>query len=86
MLTVKQKEKTIDEFATHKKDTGSPEVQIGLLSKEIKELSRHLKKNPKDVHSRRGLLGMVSRRRKLLAYLKKESLARYDKIVKKLKL
>ncbi len=85
MLTTKQKSKTIGEFATHKKDTGSPEVQIGLLSKKIKELSRHLKKHSKDVHSRRGLLGMVSRRRKLLTYLEKESPARHSKIVKKIK-
>jgi len=86
MLTTKQKEKVIKDFALHKNDTGSPEVQIALLTKQIKQLSRHLKKHPKDVHSRRGLLGMVSKRRRLLAYLKKESLSRYNKLVKKLKL
>lgn len=84
MLTTKQKEKIINEFATHKRDTGSPEVQIALLTKEIKLLSRHLKKHPKDYHSRRGLLGMVSDRRRLLSYLKKESVNRYNKIIKKL--
>lgn len=84
MLTSKQKEKVIEEFATHKKDTGSPEVQIALLTKEIKLLSKHLKKHSKDYHSRRGLLGMVSDRRRLLSYLKKVSLRRYNKTVKKL--
>ena len=84
MLTTKQKEKVIEEFATHKKDTGSPEVQIALLTKEIKLLSKHLKKHPKDHHSRRGLLGMVSGRRRLLSYLKKESVRRYNKTVKNL--
>lgn len=86
MLTTKQKEKVISKFATHKNDTGSPEVQVAILTEEIKQLSRHLKKHPKDVHSRRGLLGMVSRRRRILAYLKKKSLARYDKFIKKIKL
>lgn len=84
MLTTKQKEKVIEEFATHKKDTGSPEVQVALLTKEIKSLSKHLKKHPKDYHSRRGLLGMVSDRRRLLSYLKKVSLRRYNKMMKKL--
>jgi small subunit ribosomal protein S15 len=84
MLTTKQKEKVIEEFATHKKDTGSPDVQIALLTKEVKQLSKHLKKHPKDYHSRRGLLGMVSDRRRLLSYLKKVSLRRYNKTVKKL--
>ena len=86
MLTNKQKDKVIKEFSTHKEDTGSPEVQIALLTKEIQQLSRHLKKNPKDVHSRRGLLGMVSKRRRLLSYLNKESEVRYSKLIKKLKL
>ncbi len=84
MLTTKQKEKVIEEFATHKKDTGSPEVQVALLTKEVKLLSKHLKKHPKDYHSRRGLLGMVSDRRRLLSYLKKVSLRRYNKTIKKL--
>jgi len=84
MLTTKQKEKVIEEFATHKKDTGSPEVQVALLTKEIKLLSKHLKKHPKDYHSSRGLLGMVSDRRRLLSYLKKVSLRRYNKTMKKL--
>jgi len=86
MLTTKQKEKVIKDFALHKNDTGSPEVQAAILTKQIKQLSRHLKKHPKDVHSRRGLLGMVSKRRRILAYLKKESLSRYNKFIKKVKL
>ncbi|MGC8651155.1 MAG: 30S ribosomal protein S15 [Minisyncoccia bacterium] len=84
MLKSTVKEKIIKTFSTHKADTGSPEVQIALLTKEIEELVKHLKKNPKDFHSRRGLLGMVSKRRRLLAYLKEESLTRYHKIEKKL--
>ncbi|MDQ5882757.1 MAG: small subunit ribosomal protein [Patescibacteria group bacterium] len=86
MLKTSTKEKIIKEFATHKEDTGSPEVQIALLTKEINELVKHLKKHPKDFHSRRGLLGMVSKRRKLLAYLKEKSPSRYQKLVKKLDL
>lgn len=86
MLTAKEKEKIIKEFAIHKTDTGSPEVQIALLTKEIKLLSKHLKKHPKDYHSRRGLLGMVSHRRRLLSFLKKESVRRFNKITKKLDL
>ncbi|HOK17380.1 MAG TPA: 30S ribosomal protein S15 [Candidatus Paceibacterota bacterium] len=84
MLKPKEKSKIIKEVALHEKDTGSPEVQISLLTKQIDLLAKHLKKHPKDFHSRRGLLGMVSKRRKLLNSLKKESVRRYNKIVKKL--
>lgn len=84
MLKSTVKEKIIKKFANHKSDTGSPEVQIALLTKSIQELVKHLKKHPKDFHSRRGLLGMVSKRRKLLAYLKDQSVKRYNKIVKEL--
>ncbi len=84
MLKSKEKSKIIKEAAIHDKDTGSPEVQISLLTKEIELLAKHLKKHPKDFHSRRGLLSMVSKRRKLLNSLKKESVRRYNKIVKKL--
>jgi len=86
MLKAKDKGKIIAKFKTHTKDTGSPEVQIALLTKGIDELTKHLKKNPKDIHSRRGLLGMVSRRKKLLDFLKKESTRRYTNLVKKLKI
>ena len=84
MLTTKQKERIIKKFAIHKSDTGSPEVQIALLTKEIELLTKHLKKHPKDIHSRRGLLGMISKRRRLLNYLKEESLGRFNKLVRKL--
>lgn len=84
MLKTKEKSKIIKEFALHEKDTGSPEVQISLLTKQIDLLAKHLKKHPKDFHSRRGLLGMVAKRRRLLNYLKKESVRRYNKITKKL--
>lgn len=86
MLTSKKKEKVIKGAQTHEKDTGSPEVQIGILSTRIDELSRHLKKNKKDNHSRRGLLKLVADRRRHLKYLEKKNPERYKKIVKKLHL
>jgi small subunit ribosomal protein S15 len=86
MLTPKEKTKIIEEFKQHKGDTGSEEVQAALLTEEIKRLLLHLKKHKKDVHSRRGLLKMVSKRRKLLKYLKEENVRRYNNIIKKLKL
>ncbi|KPJ56750.1 30S ribosomal protein S15 [Parcubacteria bacterium DG_74_2] len=84
MLTLKEKEKIITKYKLHETDTGSPDVQIALLSEEIKQLTSHLKKHPKDVHSKRGLLKMVSQRRKLLKYLEKEDIKRYNTIVKKI--
>lgn len=86
MLTKTKKAKVIKDVATHSTDTGSPEVQIAILSKRIEELTRHLKKNAKDNHSRRGLLGMVADRRKHLKYLQKTSPKRYDVIMKKVEL
>ena len=83
-LKTKEKTKIIKEVSTHEKDTGSSEVQIALLSKEIDKLVLHLKKHPKDLHSRRGLIKMVITRKKLLAYLKKSSEKRYSSIVKKI--
>lgn len=85
-LPVDNKKKIIKEFAIKSGDTGSPEVQIALLSYKIEKLVEHLKTNPKDDHSRRGLLGVVSKRRRLLAYLQKKAQARYKEVVKKLKL
>lgn len=85
-LTSKEKKKIIDAFKLHEKDTGSAGVQIAVLTKEIDRLTQHLKKNPKDVHSRRGLLGMVARRKKFLDYLKKENVRKYSSILKKLNL
>jgi len=84
MLKKAKKEKVIKEHGIHEKDTGSVDVQIALLSEEIDKLVTHLKKNPKDNHSRRGLIGMVIKRKKLLAYLKKESEERYAPIIKKI--
>lgn len=78
------KKKIIDKYATTKGDTGSPEVQIALLSGRIDKLSGHLKENKKDVHSRRGLLSMVAKRRRLLTYLLKKDEERYQRIVKDL--
>jgi len=85
-LEKEEKQKIISEFEIHEGDTGSPEVQIALLTERINQLSEHLKKFKKDVHSRRGLLSMVNKRRRLLAYLKRKDEARYEAIVKKLNL
>lgn len=82
MLTSEEKTKIIEKYKLHKLDTGSSEVQIALLSEEIKRLLSHLKKHPKDFHSKRGLLKMVAKRRGLLKYLKKENQRRYNKTVK----
>jgi len=84
MLTLEEKTKIIAKYRLHNLDTGSPEVQIALLSEEIKGLLLHLKKHGKDLHSKRGLLKMVSERRKLLNFLKKEDIKRYNNIVKKI--
>ncbi len=86
MLSKKEKDALIKKFQTHKDDTGSPEVQIAILTKEIDQVSEHLKVHRKDNHSRRGLLQMVGNRRRLLRYLKSEDQKRYDKLVDKLKL
>lgn len=84
MLTKQKKAKTIKETAVHDKDTGSPEVQVALLSKKIDELTSHLKKHTKDKHSRRGLLQMVADRRTHLKYLEGKDKKRYSALVKKL--
>lgn len=84
MLTKKKKEKTIKETQVHDKDTGSPEVQVSILTKRITELTKHLKKNNKDKHPRRGLLGMVAARRTHLKYLEKKDKKRYSAVIKKL--
>lgn len=76
----------IKQFATKSGDTGSPEVQIALLSHKINKLVDHLKSNPKDNHSRRGLLGMISKRRRLLSYLQKKAVERYKEVITKLDL
>ncbi len=78
------KQDIIKKYAVGKGDTGSPEVQVALLSEKITKLSEHLKEHKKDVHSRRGLLSIVSKRRRLLFYLQKKDLKRYQDIIKKL--
>lgn len=79
-----QKQQIIDTYKTHEGDTGSPEVQIAILTNRINSLTEHLKKNDKDHHSRRGLLKMVGHRRNLLNYLQKVDIVRYRAIIEKL--
>ena len=84
MITKDQKTVVIDANKTHEGDTGSPEVQIAILTDRIVTLTEHLKEHPKDFHSRRGMLKMVGQRRNLLGYLKKKDITRYRAIVEKL--
>ena len=86
MLNPKQKQKIVTDHAIHESDTGSSEVQIALFTEEIEALAKHLKKHNKDNSSRRGLLKMVAKRKRLLDFLKKEAPTRYNKIVKELEL
>lgn len=86
MLSKKQKNAIITKFKTHANDTGSPQVQVAILSVEILELTEHLKMHKKDFSSRRGLLKKVGQRRRLLRYLKKEDTKSYDKLIKALKM
>lgn len=81
-----QKKKVIGDFAAHAKDTGSPRVQVAILTKRIEHLSSHLETHPKDQHSRRGLLMMVGRRRRLLNYMKAHKRSTYEQTIKELKL
>ncbi len=81
-LSPDEKKEIIEKYATIKGDTGSPEVQVALLTNKIDRLGSHLKGNKKDVHSRRGLLSMVSKRRRLLFYLMKKDGERYQRILK----
>lgn len=84
MLSRDRKTEIIDHFKKHDVDTGSPEVQIGILSERINVLTEHLKTHSKDHHSRRGLLKMVGHRRRLLNYLQREDIERYRAVVKDL--
>lgn len=84
MLTKRVKAATVKNVAMHETDTGSASVQVGLLSRQIEDLTKHLKKNPKDFHSRRGLLQMVADRRAHLRYLEKNNKRQYSNLVKKL--
>lgn len=84
MLMKEEKQQIIEANRINEKDTGSPEVQIAILTARIQNLTEHLKNNDKDHHSRRGLLKMVGQRRKLLVYLQKKDIERYRAIIEKL--
>ncbi len=86
MITKERKGELIKEFAKDEKDTGSATVQVAILTERIKNLTEHMKKNHKDFHSRRGLLAMVGKRRRLLDYLKRNSLEQYQALIKRLEL
>lgn len=83
-ITLEKKTEVIAEYATKKGDTGSPEVQVAILTNRINTLSEHMQGNKKDFHSRRGLLAMVAKRRKLLDYLKGKDEGRYQDLIKRL--
>ena len=83
-ITADRKQDLIKEYATHEGDTGSPEVQVAILSERIRNLSDHMSTHAKDFHSRRGLLMMVGARRRLLDYLKGKSVARYQTLIQRL--
>lgn len=85
-LAIDEKKNIIKKFAREKSDTGSPEVQVALLSAQITKLVEHLNNHNKDVHSRRGLLSMVAKRRRLLSYLQKRDIKRFDSLKEELKL
>ncbi len=84
MITKEKKTKVISEYARSQGDTGSPEVQVAVLTARIRELTDHLKENPKDHHSRRGMLKMIGKRRGLLDYLAKKDINRYRALIEKL--
>ena len=84
MISKEKKQAVIAEYTRSEGDTGSPEVQIAVLTARIQELTEHMKKNPKDFHSNRGLLKLVGQRRGLLAYLKKTDIERYRALIEKL--
>lgn len=86
MIDKEAKTKVISQMQQHKKDTGSPEVQIGIMTKRIQELTEHLKTHKKDRHSRRGLLQLVSKRKKLLEYLQRKDFSIYTKVIRKLEI
>ena len=86
MLTLDDKQKIIKEFSKDGKNTGSPEVQVALLTERIQKLTEHLKLHKHDLHSKKGLISIISKRRRLLNYLMKKDEARYREILKKLKL
>ena len=83
-ITAERKQELINEFATNKGDTGSADVQVAILTERINNLTEHMKIHKKDFHSRRGLLIMVGQRRRLLDYLKRTEIVRYDSLIKRL--
>lgn len=83
-ITAERKQELITQFGTKDGDTGSPEVQVAVLTERIKNLTDHLNQHKKDFHTRRGLISMVGKRRSLLDYLRRKEVARYDNIVKEL--
>ncbi len=83
-LTKAQTEEIVDDFRMHENDTGSPEVQIALLTRRIKDLTNHLKAHPKDYHSTRGMLKLIGQRRRLLDYLKRKEVERYRTVIQNL--
>lgn len=83
-LTKERKQELIQEFQRFPGDTGSPEVQIALLTERIRQITEHLKKHRKDVHSRYGLIKLVGKRKRLLRYLKREDFQKYQEVIKKL--
>lgn len=85
MLDPKKKQSVIAKFKTHATDTGSPQVQIAILTEEIKDLTEHLRTHKKDFSSRRGLIKKVGERRRLMKYLKREDASAYDQLMSKLK-
>jgi small subunit ribosomal protein S15 len=84
LITAQKKQELLQQFRTHDRDTGSPEVQVAILTTRIGELSEHFKTHEKDHHSRRGLLKLVSQRRRLLDYLKGYAPARYEALIERL--
>jgi len=85
-ISKEKKQEVISKYQKHDKDTGSPEIQIAILTSRINTLNDHFKKNPKDHHSRRGLLMMVGKRRRLLDYVAKKDINKYREIIKELNL
>ncbi len=84
MITVEQRQEIINEYKTSENDTGSPEVQVALLTARIKNLTEHFKVHNKDKHSRRGLIKLINQRRKLLAYVKRQETERYQTLITRL--
>ena len=84
MILKEKKQEVISSYKTHESDTGSPEVQVAVLTERVRELTEHLKVHTKDFHSRRGLLKMVGKRRKLLRYLKEKDFNRYRSLIERL--